>query len=170
MDRVIGGLDIDTYTDAPLRFSRAVFFDAPPKALFVAISDHAKLETWMPGVQRVNLNRGHAGVYNGVGTIRYLLYSGLYTVREYIIAYDPPRLIAYSIEENPFIIDHVSVILLQPERYGGTYLVWQHYFRTSVLPVLTQPLANLVFQTLYAGALRVLIQHFGGKFIQSFPG
>lgn len=168
MDRIIGGFDVDTYTDAPLRVSRAVYFDAPPKTVFVAISDHAHLENWMPLVRRVNLNRGHASAYNGVGTIRYLN-TGAFTIREYIIAYDPPRLLAYSIEENPLVIDHVSVLLLQAERYGGTYLLWQHYFRTSLLPFITQPLASLVLAAVYTGALRTLIGHFGGKFVNRLP-
>ena len=163
-DRIIGGLDIDTYTSAPLRVSHTVYFDAPPGALFAVISNHTKLDEWMPLVNQVNLNRRHADVRDGAGTIRYL-HIGPFTIQEYVIAFDPPRLMAYSIEQHPLIVDHVSVVYLMPERYGGTYLEWQHYFRTNALASVTGPAASLGLRLIYAGALRRLIARFDGKMV-----
>jgi uncharacterized protein YndB with AHSA1/START domain len=158
-DRIIGGFNIDTYTSAPLRVAQAIYIDAPPRLVWAIISDHANLFRWIPGVLQVNVNRGHATMRDGVGTIRYL-YTGMNTIREYIIAYHPPHLLAYSIEQNFIIVDHVSIVYLEPERYGGTNVLWQHYFRTSVMPYLSTPTVTLILNIVFHLALRNLRQYF----------
>jgi uncharacterized protein YndB with AHSA1/START domain len=168
MDRIIGGFDVDTYSDAPLRVRRMAYFDAPPGDIFAVISDHGHLDRWLPLVERVYLNRGHADVRNGVGTTRYL-HTAFFTIREYVIAYDPPRLLAYSIEQNTLVIDHVSVVYVEPERYGGTYLTWQHYFRTSTLPIITQPLVSFGLYMMFTGTLQNLAHRYSGRLISQIP-
>ena len=165
-NRMIGGLDVDTYTSAPLRVSAAAFLDAPPREVFGVISDHAALEHWFPLVDTVNLNRSHAEVRDGVGTIVYVFF-GILTIRQYVIAYDPPHLLAYSIEQNSLLIDHMAVIYLEAERYGGTNIVWRHYFRTSILPFISTPLAALALRGLYWLAMDHLIRIFEGKHLSA---
>ncbi len=162
-DRLVGGLDIDTYTAAPLRVEQAAYLDAPPKRVFAYVSDHANVRRWMPLVAQVNLNRGHADARDGVGTTRYLHIGELYTLRQYVIAFDPPHLLAYSIEEDHLLSDHVSVLLLEPERFGGTNLLWQHYFRVTTLPFLTVPLCSALFTLVNRIALGRLVTQFGGR-------
>jgi uncharacterized protein YndB with AHSA1/START domain len=162
-DRIVGGLDIDTYSDAPLRVSRTVFLDVPPRRVFAIISDSTHLRNWLPLVTQVNINRGHADMRDGVGTIRYLHLGWWYTLREYVIAFDPPHLLASSIEQDALIADHVSVILLEPERYGGTNLTWQHYFRAGTLPFVTGPLLSAGLNLWTLLALRRLSADLGGE-------
>jgi len=161
-DRIIGGLDIDTYTSAPLRVMRTAYLEAPPTRVFSVVSDHANADTWMPLVTQVNVSRGHADVRDGVGTIRYLHARFGYSLRQYVIAFNPPRLMAYSIEQDPIITQHVSVMYLESERYGGTMLYWQHYFNMSLMPFITVPLASILFDQSCAFGLRKLIGYFGG--------
>ncbi len=158
-DRIIAGLDVSTYTRAPLQVAQAAFLDAPPRSVFAVVSNHAKLDYWMPYVSAVYLNRGHAAERDGVGTIRYLA-LGPFSLREYIIAYDPPHLLAYSVERSTVIIDHVAVMHFQAERYGGTNLIWRHYFRTTTLPA---GLIRLAFVVIYGESLNALTRFFGGK-------
>lgn len=162
-DRLIGGLDIDTYTAAPLRVYQTAYLDAPPKRVFVYVTDHANVNRWLPLVTQVNINRGHADTRDGVGTMRYLHIGEVYTLRQYVIAFDPPHLLAYSIEEDALLRDHVSVLLLEPERYGGTNLLWQHYFRVTTLPFLTVPLCTVLFTVVNRAALGRLVAQFGGR-------
>lgn len=162
-DRIVGGLDVDTYTSAPLRVMRTAYLEASPARVFAVISDHANADTWMPLVTHVNVSRGHADMRDGVGTIRYLHVSFWYSLREYVIAFNPPRLLAYSIEQDAIITNHVSVMYLEAERYGGTLLYWQHYFRMSTLPSITVPLASIAFDQSCAFGLRNLIRYFGGE-------
>jgi hypothetical protein len=162
-DRIVGGLDIDTYTSAPLRVMRSAYLEASPARVFAIISDHANADTWMPLVTQVNVSRGHADVRDGVGTIRYLHAGFWYSMRQYVIAFNPPRLLAYSIEQDPFISHHVSVMYLEAERYGGTLLFWQHYFRMGLMANITVPLASMAFDQSCAFALRKLIRYFGGE-------
>jgi uncharacterized protein YndB with AHSA1/START domain len=162
-DRIVGGLDIDTYTSAPLRVMRKAYLEAAPARVFAVISDHANVDTWMPLVTQVNVSRGHADVRDGVGTIRYLHAGFWYSLRQYVIASHPPRLLAYSIEQDPFITHHMSVMYLEAERYGGTLLYWQHYFHMSLMPSITVPLVSILFDQSCAWALRNLIGYFGGE-------
>ncbi|MBZ0299714.1 MAG: SRPBCC family protein, partial [Anaerolineae bacterium] len=125
--------------------------------------DHTNLNYWMPLVTQVYVNRGHADTRDGVGTIRYVHFGALYTLREYVIAFDPPHLIALSIEQDPLFANHMSVLLLEAERYGGTNLTWRHYFRTSTLPAILGPLLAGVVNQWAAGAVRNLTVRFGGR-------
>jgi hypothetical protein len=97
-----------------------------------------------------------------VGTIRYL-HFGPFMLREYIIASAPPNVLAYSVERHDLIENHVAVIHLQSERYGGTNMIWRHYFRTTTLPGLTTPLLRLAYAMVGNGALDNLIRYYGGQ-------
>lgn len=161
-ERIIGGLDVSTYTRAPLQLAQAAFLDAAPRYVFANVSDHAKIDYWIPLLSSVNVSRGHAATRNGVGTIRYVHY-GPFMLREYIIAFDPPNLLAYSVERHGLIEDHVAVMHFQAERYGGTNLSWRHYFRLTTLPGLTTPLMRMAYGFIGGGALNNLIRFYGGQ-------
>lgn len=164
-DRIVGGLDVSTYTRAPLQLAQAAFLDAAPPIIFAAISNHSKMMYWVPYLSYVNINRGHAAERDGVGTIRYL-HFGPFMLREYVIAFAPPHVLAYSVERHGLIEDHVAVIHLQSERYGGTNMSWRHYFRCSALSSLTVPLLRLAYRVIGAGALDNLIRYYGGQRIR----
>jgi len=166
-DRVIGGLDVSTYTRAPLQLAQAAFLDTAPRYVFATVSNHAKIDYWIPLLSGVNVSRGHAAARDGVGTIRYMHY-GPFMLREYIIAFDPPNLLAYSVERHNLIGDHVAVMYFQAERYGGTNLSWRHYFRSTTLPGLTTPLMRLAYGIIGDGALDNLIRFYGGQRLPAY--
>lgn len=162
MDRIVRGFDVGTYTDAPLRADCLALLEAPPARIFEVISDHTKLFLWLPLVSDSTVSRRHALQRDGVSTVRWL-HLGAFTVQEYIVASHPPHLLASSIEESEFIVDHVALQSLSAERHGGTWLRWRAWFRTTTLAPLSAPLAGLVMTLLFRSALNNLIREFGGR-------
>jgi uncharacterized protein YndB with AHSA1/START domain len=161
-ERIISGFAVDTYTAAPLRVQRRAFLDAPPRDVFAILSDHTGLEHWFPGVEAVSVYRGQALQRDGVGTVRYL-HLRFYTLREYIVAYHAPYLLAYTLDRHEWIDDHLAVIHLAAERYGGTDLTWQHYFNTHMLPTLTRPLITRALGWQCAEAIRRLARLYASR-------
>ncbi|MDE0610674.1 MAG: SRPBCC family protein [Anaerolineaceae bacterium] len=162
MDRIVRGFDVGTYTDAPLRADCLALLEAPPVRIFEVISNHTKLFLWLPLVSDSTVSRRHALQRDGVSTVRWL-HLGAFTVQEYIVASNPPHLLASSIEESEFIIDHVALQSLSAERHGGTWLRWRAWFRTTTLAPLSAPLAGQAMTLLFRGALGNLIREFGGR-------
>ena len=72
VDRIVGGFDVGTYTDAPLRADCLALLDAPPAKIFAHISDHASLFHWLPLISASTVSRRHALARDGVSTVRWL--------------------------------------------------------------------------------------------------
>lgn len=169
MDRIVGGFDVGTYTDAPLRADCQALLDAPPARIFAQLSDHTKLYRWLPLISASTVSRRHALARDGVSTVRWLS-LGPFTVQEYIVAVHPPHLLASSIEESEFIDDHLALQSLTPERHGGTWLRWRAWFRTTTLAPTSSVLAGLGMQLLFLGGLRALTTVYGGRITRGEKG
>ena len=162
VDRIVGGFDVGTYTDAPLRADCLALLDAPPAKIFAHISDHASLFHWLPLISASTVSRRHALARDGVSTVRWLR-LGPFTVQEYVVASHPPHLLASSIEESEFIVDHLALQSLTPERHGGTWLRWRAWFRTTTLAPPSASLTGLGMQLLFRKALLNLTTEYGGR-------
>ncbi len=162
VDRIVGGFDVGTYTDAPLRADCLALLDAPPAKIFAHISDHTGLFHWLPLISASTVSRRHALARDGVSTVRWLR-LGPFTLQEYIVASHPPHLLASSIEESEFIVDHLALQSLTPERHGGTWLRWRAWFRTTTLAPASAPLTGIGMQLLFRGGLRALTTIYGGR-------
>lgn len=162
MDRIVRGFDVGTYTDAPLRADCSALLDAPPARIFEVISDHTKLFQWLPLISASTVSRRHALARDGVSTVRWLR-LGPFTVQEYIVASHPPYILASSIEESGFIVDHLALQSLSAERHGGTWLRWRAWFRTTSLAPASSTLTGLGMQLLFRQALQNLLREFGGR-------
>ena len=162
MDRIVRGFDVGTYTDAPLRADCLVLLEAPPARIFEVISDHTKLFQWLPLVSASTVSRRHALQRDGVSTVRWLR-LGPFTVQEYVVASHPPHLLASSIEESEFIVEHLALQSLSAERHGGTWLRWRAWFRTTSLTPASAALTGLGMQLVFRIALQNLAAEFGGR-------
>ena len=162
MNRIVGGFDVGTYTDAPLRADCCALLDAPPATVFAQISDHTRLFQWLPLVSASTVSRRHALTRDGVSTVRWLR-LGPFTVQEYIVAAHPPHLLASCIEESEHVADHLALQSLTPERHGGTWLRWRAWFRTTTMLPFSARLAGLGLQLLFQGGLRNLAGIHGGR-------
>ena len=162
MERIVGGFDVGTYTDAPLRADCHALLEAPPARIYAQLSDHTKLYRWLPLISASTVSRRHALARDGVSTVRWLR-LGPFTVQEYIVAAHPPHLLASSIEESGFIVDHLALQSLTPERHGGTWLRWRAWFRISALTPGCATLAGPGMQLFFHRSLRNLTTIYGGR-------
>lgn len=162
MERIVGGFDAGTYTDAPLRADCLALLEAPPARVFAQLSDHTKLYRWLPLVSASTVSRRHALARDGVSTVRWLR-LGPFTVQEYIVASHPPHLLASSIEESSLFVDHLTLQFLTPERHGGTWLRWRAWFRTATALPFGARLAGLAMQRYFRSSLHALTKLHGGR-------
>jgi len=140
-------------------------FDAPPEAVFAALSDHAAFLSG-PGM-RCRLLREGDTMRDGVGAVREVRTGGLVFVED-LVAFEPPRHFAYVIRSlataggRALPIRHERGWLDLVPVEGGTQVEWRSRFAVEV-PLLGPLLAPLVaarirrgFETLLARAARRL--------------
>lgn len=140
-------------------------FDAPPDAVFAALSDHA---AFLSGPDmRCRLLRDGDAVRDGVGAVREVRTGGLVFVED-LVAFAPPRHFAYVIRSvttaggRALPIRHERGWVDFVPTEGGTRVDWRSRFAVEV-PLLGPLLAPLVaarirhgFDALLARAARRL--------------
>jgi uncharacterized protein YndB with AHSA1/START domain len=105
--------------------------DAPPDKVFALLADGAGWSRWAgPMVVRSWWEREGTPPPGGVGAIRAL---GLKRVgsREEIVAYDPPRHLAYTILSGLPVRDYRADVRLEPEG-AGTRITWGGSFEPKL--------------------------------------
>ncbi|MBV9291154.1 MAG: SRPBCC family protein [Frankiales bacterium] len=105
---------------------------APPEQVFALVADGAGWSKWAgPMVPGSSWEREGNPAPGGVGAIRRL---GLGPVgsREEIVAYEPPRHLAYCWHTR-VVRDYRSDVRLEPDG-AGTRIVWSGTFRSGLLP------------------------------------
>ncbi|MEM6455359.1 MAG: SRPBCC family protein [Acidobacteriota bacterium] len=128
--RMIGSLQVDTITQAPLQLLRSVALDATPQQVFHYVSDHQNWSGFSSSIASVDV----AGDGRRGSTRTFSMVDGA-TVSERIVAFDEPSrsgagLFAYSVNaDNPFGIEnHLGVLELRPADGGGTVLTYHQIF------------------------------------------
>lgn len=101
---------------------------AAPEVVFAVLSDHAGMSGWTP-LRASTLEREGDPAPNGVGAIRAL--KALGTIREEIMALDPPREMSYRILSGLPVRDHRATVQLLAEG-AGTRIVWSVTFVPKV--------------------------------------
>lgn len=127
---------------------------APPQVVFDVLTDHRGYAEITP-VRSAELEREGEPAPNGVGAIRALGGVGP-TLREEVLAYDPPSRFSYTVISGLPVRDHVGTVSLAPVE-GGTRLVYV---------VRTIPTLRLGGRAVVAGtrqAVRLLINGVAGE-------
>ncbi len=86
--------------------------DAPPEAVFAALSDHDAMGRWSPFAME-RLEAGPSDP-NGIGTLRRVR-LGPFGFDERVISWDPPHHYSYTIEKGPFVRRHRGDVLVTRE-------------------------------------------------------
>lgn len=97
--------------------------NAPPEAVFDALTDHRRYAEMTP-LRKSELEREGEPAPNGVGAIRVLSAVGP-PLREETIVYEPPTRFAYTLLSGLPVRDHVGTVSLEPNGDGTkvTYAV-----------------------------------------------
>lgn len=127
---------------------------ATPEEVFAVLVDVPRWQEWAgPVVPRSSYERQGIGAPGGVGAIR-RLGSGPLSSREEIVAYEPPRHLAYLLLNGQQRHGYRADVELHPLPTGGTRIVWSGSFRPPFPG--TGPLLLMGFRGLVGGFTRRL--------------
>ncbi|MEM1181789.1 MAG: SRPBCC family protein [Acidobacteriota bacterium] len=168
--RIIGDVEVDKLTSAPLQLVRSVSLDASSEDVFAFIGDHSQWPGLLSAIETVSV----AGS-GRVGSTRSFGLAGGGQIAERIVAYSEPgpqgtATFAYSVNPgNPFGVQgHLAVLALRPADGGGTVLDYHQLFEhpdvSAILPVVAAGTDEIVSQILYrfGGELRGHSEASGG--------
>ncbi len=173
--RVIGTVQVDKISQAPLRVVRSVALDATPQEVFAFVSDHANWPKFLGLVESVEVTGSGRR-----GSTRAFALVGGGTVSERIVAYDEPNAqgqasFAYSVSpDNPFgVANHLAVVTLRPADDGGALLAYHQIFDHPepqvMVPAVAQGTDEILAHILYrfGGELRGAAQVAGDIVIEA---
>ena len=113
---------IDFADTAPVRFEATAAVAAGADEVWAVLCDHERWPEWMGSLKRVTPTSTPA---SGVGSTREVVLSGGLTFREEFIAWDEPRLWAFTGHEGPPVavglVERVTLEVLDPARTQVTY-------------------------------------------------
>ena len=109
------------YSNAPQQIRYEGHLDAPPEAVFAALTDYAGMTAWMPKVSHVEVDNSQAEVEGGVGCERQCTFGSM-ELNERIVWWEEGVGYGYTVENGP-VDDHVGVVQVESDGAGGTNLV-----------------------------------------------
>jgi uncharacterized protein YndB with AHSA1/START domain len=156
------GLDVETFTPAPLRATATARLDAPIEEVWAYVSDHENLVEYAGAIlQRVSVSYTADSLQTGVGVQRTCAAGDDHFVEE-VVFFKPGRGFAYSATENTWgLTNHLATVSFVKSG-RGTKLVWSQYF-DHVQPEMAEPMATNLQGMLEGPLLGTLVARFGGE-------
>jgi ribosome-associated toxin RatA of RatAB toxin-antitoxin module len=126
--RIIEGIEIDSYTKAPLQLHKSLFVTATPDEVFTTLANHTAMPEWFPGMTAVRVNCDPAQEEGGVGTVRYCAF-GEEEMTEDIVLSQAPTLLAYAIRDGNFmgLQNHFALVTVKAQD-EGSLVSWYQFF------------------------------------------
>jgi carbon monoxide dehydrogenase subunit G len=117
------------FTKAPLRAEQSISLNASPEKVWALVSDHQKVPTYLPMIEKVTVDNSNASTENGIGAIKHCSIGDM-TWQEEVLLWNPDRAKAYGLPDgNPMGMNgHLAVVRLAANETGGTSVSWQFYF------------------------------------------
>jgi len=125
-------------SDQPLVFATTKRLDVTQQELFNYLSDFDRSSEWIVGAKKSWTDNSEAEVPGQVGAVRVIKSGGSTLVRERVKAYEAPRMLAYSANDEAFLglcFDHLGVMTCEPHPDGGTVICWLAYGRLASKPL-----------------------------------
>ena len=148
-------------TGQPLQLEKRAHLGASQAALFAYLTDIEKIAEWIPVAKRSWADDSNAEAPSQVGSVR-VISTGVGTpTRETILAYEAPRMLAYSASDKSLFgmyTDHLSVITCEPHEDGGTVMTWLAFAKPGRPPM--RWLGPAVFAAALGGGMRNLKKRF----------
>ncbi len=164
--RIVGGLDLDETTDAPLQLIKLAGLRASPEEVFAVVGDHVGMTGWVPGLTGVQLDSSEAAVEGEEGAVRVCEFADGSRLREEIVGWNPPHMYAfhipdeYSFPEASSFEGHLTVFTCEPDGTGGTILAWRQYFNSEAPEAVRRMMAQIM-----EASLGNLVSRFGGRIL-----
>jgi uncharacterized protein YndB with AHSA1/START domain len=101
-------------------------FSAPIDAVFAAVTDHKRLESWQPGIS-VTIEKEGVPAPNGLGAVRRIK-QGPLNIWEEVVRWEHPTAMDYRLFKGPPLRDHLGEIRLSPLGERGTMVRYRIRF------------------------------------------
>ena len=121
-------------SEQPLLFETTTRLDVTQHELFNYVSDFDRSSEWIVGAKKSWTDNSNAEAPGQVGAVRMIKSGAGDPVRETVKAYDAPRMLAYSANDEAFLglcFDHLGVMTCEPHPDGGTVVCWLAYGRLA---------------------------------------
>jgi uncharacterized protein YndB with AHSA1/START domain len=103
---------------------------APPEAVWALLADATTWPSWS-SFDEAEIERPGDDEPQGIGTLRRFR-RGRVRSRERIVAFDPPRHVAYTLLSGLPLRDYRGEVTLTPTGTGGTDIRWQSRYRLKI--------------------------------------
>ena len=152
-------------SDQPLLFEKTKRLDVTQHELFNYVSDFDRSSEWIMGAKKSWTDNSEAEAPGEVGAVRVIKSGGSTRVLERVKAYDAPRMLAYSANDEAFLglcSDHLGVMTCEPHPDGGTVICWLAYGRLASNPVKAWA-GKKLFQVALSGGMKNLKRKFSSR-------
>lgn len=152
-------------SDQPLLFEKTKRLDVTQHELFNYVSDFDRSSEWIMGAKKSWTDNSEAEAPGEVGAVRVIKSGGSTRVLERVKAYDAPRMLAYSANDEAFLglcSDHLGVMTCEPHPDGGTVICWLAYGRLASNPVKAWA-GKKLFQVALSGGMKNLERKFSSR-------
>ncbi len=125
-------------SDQPLLFETTKRLDVTQQELFDYVTDFDRSSEWIIGAKKSWTDNSEAEAPGEIGAVRVIKSGGPTPVLERVKAYEAPRMLAYSANDEAFMglcSDHLGVMTCEPHPDGGTVICWLAYGRLASNPI-----------------------------------
>jgi uncharacterized protein YndB with AHSA1/START domain len=152
-------------SDQPLIVEQTRLLAATQQALFAYITDFERLSEWIVGARKSWTDNSNAQVPGQVGAVRMIQSLAGKPIREVVKAYEAPRMLAYSANDEAFFglcQDHLGVVTCEPHPDGGTVVCWLAYGRLASTPAKAWA-GRTLFQVVLSKSMKNLERKFSRR-------
>jgi len=121
-------------SDQPLLVEVTRHLNATQHELFNYVTNFDRSSEWLWGAKESWVDNTNAEVPGQVGAVRIIRGAAGKHIRETVKAYEAPRMLAYSADDEAFFglcSDHLGVLTCEPHPDGGTVVCWLAYGRLA---------------------------------------
>ncbi|WP_340077481.1 SRPBCC family protein [Leptobacterium sp. I13] len=129
MEAQVATFNPKDHTKAPLKAKVSGLVKKSVTEVFDQLKDHESMSKWVPMMKKVEMNHDSSASTGAcdVGSVRVCQF-GKDRLVEKIVAWQPPKLYAYSAEDTADASDHLGVVECEDNGDGTTTVSWSQYF------------------------------------------
>ena len=155
--RTVAGVDVDSFTSAPLLAEVSVTCRAAPETVWRTIVDPDLIPKWVVFARRAAYcsESGDPVVSIGPGAIRkFNVFKNLY-VRERVEVWEPPRILGYRTLDMWIPRDQLGLFIVDAADSGDTRISCYQFVK---IPVLLRPAFRLLLAAVFKWVLGRIAQ------------
>ena len=150
--RIVAGIDVDSFTSAPLLADVSVTCRAAPETVWRTIVDPDLIPRWMIFARRADYRSesGDPAVSIGPGTIRKFNVIKNVDVRERVEVWEPPRVLGYRTLDMWIVRDQLGLFVVDSSDSGDTLISCYQFVN---IPAVLRPASRLLLPVVFKWVL-----------------